>query len=76
MAAIDTQIKVFPANSRKASLEISSLVPKKAFDMLTERLGVEAGKQAEKAFRAMKANNMDLAQLRVDDTRIRIAQVA
>jgi hypothetical protein len=71
----ETQIKVFPPNSRKASLEISSVIPKKAFDALAERLGVEAGKAAEKAFRAMKNNDMDLAQLRIDDQRVRIAQV-
>jgi hypothetical protein len=73
---IETQIKVFPEGSRKASLEIKSLVPRRAIDALAERLGVEIGQQAEAALKSMKRNNMDMVQLRLDDKRIRIAQVA
>jgi len=73
---ISTQIKVFPAGSRKASLEISSVIPRKAIDALAEKLGVEAGEAAEKSFKAMQKNNGDLMQFRVGDNRIRIAQVA
>jgi hypothetical protein len=71
-----TEIKVFPPNSRKASVVISSLIPAKAFNVLAERLGVEAGEQASKAYRAMKRNNMDLAQLRIGESRVRIAEVS
>jgi hypothetical protein len=75
MPLTSTEIKVFPEGSRKASLVISSLIPKNALAKLSEKLGVETAKQAEKAMRSMKANNMDLVQIRTDDGRIRIAEV-
>lgn len=71
-----TEISVFHPNSRKKELEITSVIPKNAVNALAERLGVEVGKQAEKALKTMKRDNIDLLQIRLDDRRIRIRQVA
>lgn len=72
----ETEIKVFPPNQRKAELEISAVIASKAVNVLAERLGVEAGKAAEKALKTMKQQDMDFVQFRVADKRVRIRQTA
>lgn len=73
---VTTEISVFGANSRKKELVISSLIPRKAVDLLVERLGQEAGDRANKALRQMNTNDMDLVQIRLGDRRIRIRHTA
>ena len=74
MAVVETEISVFNPGSRKANLQISSLIPRQVIDVLAEKLGTEAGKKAENALRTMDRNDMDFVQFRLGDKRVRIKQ--
>jgi hypothetical protein len=76
MSAIATAITVFQPNSRKREVTIESLIPQQTVDALEEKLGQEAADKARKALRHMKANDVDLLQIRHGDRRIRISQTA
>jgi hypothetical protein len=76
MSVIATEISIFSPNSRRIETDIRSLIPKQAIHALTEKLGVDAGKKAEKALRQMKSIDSDLVQFRVDERRVRIKQTA
>jgi hypothetical protein len=76
MSVIATEISIFSPNSRRIETDIRSLIPKQAINALTEKLGVDAGKKAEKALRQMKSIDSDLVQFRVDERRVRIKQTA
>lgn len=71
---VTTEINIFQPNSRKREATIESLIPKQAVDVLEERLGKAAAKQATEALEVMKAKNIDLLQFRVGDRRVRIKQ--
>lgn len=71
-----SEITIFRPNSRKREATIQSLIPQQTVDVLTERLGSEAGSTASKAFGMMKRLDVDLLQFRIGDRRIRIKQSA
>jgi hypothetical protein len=69
-----TEISIFRPNSRQKEATITAPVPRACVNALSERLGVEAGQQAQRALRTMRAQGIDLLQFRIGDQRVRIKQ--
>lgn len=63
---------IYRPNSTKKEATISSPISGSIVNVLAERLGQEAAERAKKTFAAMNKNDIDLAQLRIGDRRVRL----